>query len=149
MSPEPAVEGAEPPAPALRAPAGTGIWPLAGPTMLSFALQAFVGFVSTIIVARLGSADAPEIGRNAVAATAIAGQVHFVAFAVLAAVTIGTTALVARAVGSGNWREADRVLRCSTGVGGGDGRRHDARRAVRRGARGGLRRRRKRGAPRG
>jgi putative MATE family efflux protein len=40
--------------------------------------------------------------------------VHFVAFAVLAAVTIGTTALVARAVGGGDWREADRVLRCST-----------------------------------
>ena len=72
-----------------------------------------VGFVSTIIVARLGSADAPEIGRNAVAAASIAGQVHFVAFAVLAAVTIGTTALVARAVGGGDWREADRVLRCS------------------------------------
>jgi putative MATE family efflux protein len=82
--------------------------------MLSFALQAAVGFVSTIIVAGLGSADAPEIGRNAVAAAAIAGQVHFVAFAVLAAVTIGTTALVARSIGSGDWLEADRVLRVSS-----------------------------------
>jgi putative MATE family efflux protein len=85
--------------------------------MLSFALQAAVGFVSTIIVAGLGSADAPEIGRNAVAAAAIAGQVHFVAFAVLAAVTIGTTALVARSVGAGDWLEADRVLRVSALVG--------------------------------
>jgi putative MATE family efflux protein len=114
MSAEPVVEGSEPPAPIARAPTGVGIWPLAGPTMLSFALQAAVGFVSTIIVARLGSVDAPEVGRNAVAAASIAGQVHFVAFAVLAAVTIGTTALVARSVGAGDWREADRVLRCST-----------------------------------
>jgi putative MATE family efflux protein len=114
VSAEPVAEGSEAPAPAPRAPAGVGIWPLAGPTMLSFALQALVGFVSTIIVARLGTADAPEVGRNAVAAASIAGQVHFVAFAVLAAVTIGTTALVARAVGGGEWREADRVLRCST-----------------------------------
>jgi len=122
---EPAEEGRAAPAPGAasggagpgpaRERAGTpSIWPLAGPTMLAFALQALVGFVSTVIVARLGSADAPEVGRNAVAAASIAGQVHFVAFAVLAAVTIGTTALVARAVGAGDWREADRVLRCST-----------------------------------
>ncbi len=96
-----------------------GIWALAGPTMLSFALQAAVGFVSTIIVAGLGRADAPEIGRNAVAAASIAGQVHFVAFAVLASVTIGTTALVARAIGRGDWAEADRVLRISTLAGAG------------------------------
>jgi putative MATE family efflux protein len=81
--------------------------------MLAFALQAAVGFASTIIVAGLGSAADPTVGRNAVAAASIAGQVHFVAFAVLAAVTIGTTALVARAVGRGDWREADRVLRVS------------------------------------
>jgi putative MATE family efflux protein len=104
--------GAEPPDP-LRSGRALGIWALAGPTMLAFALQAAVGFVSTIIVAGLGSAEHPEIGRNAVAAASIAGQVHFVAFAVLAAVTIGTTALVARAVGAGDWREADRVLRVS------------------------------------
>lgn len=101
-----------PPEPA-RGPS-LGIWPLAGPTMLSFALQAAVSFASTIIVAGLGSLENPEVGRNAVAAASIAGQVHFVAFAVLAAVTIGTTALVARAVGGGDWREADRVLRVST-----------------------------------
>jgi MATE family, multidrug efflux pump len=93
---------------------GIGVWALAGPTMLSFALQAAVGFVSTIIVAGLGSVETPQVGRNAVAAASIAGQVHFVAFAVLAAVTIGTTALVARAVGRGDWAEADRVLRVST-----------------------------------
>jgi putative MATE family efflux protein len=90
-----------------------GIWALAGPTMLSFALQTVVSFASTIIVAWLGSDADPTIGRNAVAGVSIAGQVHFVAFAILAAVTIGTTALVARAVGRGDWREADRVLRVS------------------------------------
>lgn len=119
MSSEPVAEGSEAPAPVLRAGAAVELWPLAWPTMLSFALHALVGFVSTLIVARLGSADAPEVGRNAVAAASIAGQVHFVAFAVLAAVTIGTTALVARAVGGGEWREADRVLRCSTLAGAG------------------------------
>jgi putative MATE family efflux protein len=82
--------------------------------MVSFALQAAVGLVSTIIVAALGSTENPAVGRNAVAAASIAGQVHFAAFAVLAAVTVGTTALVARAVGAGDWREADRVLRAST-----------------------------------
>ena len=109
-SPQPA--GAPPELPPR--PAALGIWPLAGPTMLSFALQAAVSFASTIIVAGLGSLDDPTIGRNAVAAASIAGQVHFVAFAVLAAVTIGTAALVARAVGSGDWSEADRVLRVSS-----------------------------------
>ena len=95
-------------------PTSLGIWGLAGPTMVGFGLQAAVGLISTVIVAGLGSSDAPEIGRNAVAAAAIAGQVHFVAFAVLAAVTVGTTALVARSVGAGDYREADRVLRVST-----------------------------------
>jgi putative MATE family efflux protein len=87
--------------------------------MLSFALQAAVSFASTLFVARLGTPADPAIGRNAVAAASIAGQVHFVAFAVLAAVTIGTTALVARAVGAGDWREADRVLRASSFAAGG------------------------------
>lgn len=90
-----------------------GVWELAGPTMVGFGLQAAVGLVSTAIVAALGAGD-PILGRNAVAAASIAGQVHFVAFAVLAAVSVGTTALVARAVGGGHYAEADRVLRLST-----------------------------------
>jgi putative MATE family efflux protein len=91
-----------------------GVWELAGPTMVAFGLQAAVGLVSTVIVAGLGSTQDPVRGRNAVAAASVAGQVHFVAFAVLAAITVGTTALVARAVGGGRYREADRVLRLST-----------------------------------
>jgi putative MATE family efflux protein len=116
-APRPAAEPSAPP-PAPPDPAGAprplGIWGLAGPTMLSFALQTAVSFASTIIVAGLGSDADPTVGRNAVAGASIAGQVHFVAFAILAAVTIGTTALVARAVGRGDWGEADRILRVST-----------------------------------
>jgi putative MATE family efflux protein len=111
--PAPNAGGAKRPEPLQTGDRPLGIWSLAGPTMLSFALQTLVSFASTIIVAGLGSDADPTIGRNAVAGASIAGQVHFVAFAILAAVTIGTTALVARSVGRGDWAEADRILRVS------------------------------------
>jgi putative MATE family efflux protein len=86
-----------------------GVWELAWPTMVSFALQTAVGFVDFVIVAALGS--------SAVAAVGIAHQFYFATFALLAAVSTGTVALVARFVGGGDSREADRVLRLSAVLG--------------------------------
>lgn len=86
-----------------------GVWELAWPTMVSFALQTAVGFVDFVIVAALGS--------SAVAAVGVAHQFYFATFAVLAAVSTGTVALVARFTGSGDSREADRVLRLSVALG--------------------------------
>jgi putative MATE family efflux protein len=77
--------------------------------MTTFALQSTVGLVNTVIVA--------ELGRDAVAGVGLATQIHFLAFAVLSAVTIGSVALVARASGAGEPREADRVLRMSAALG--------------------------------
>ena len=79
-----------------------GVWELAWPTMLSFALQTAVGFVDFVIVSSLGT--------EAVAAVGVAHQFYFAIFALLAAVTTGTVALVARFTGAGDEREADRVL---------------------------------------
>jgi putative MATE family efflux protein len=86
-----------------------GVWELAWPTMLSFALQTAVGFVDFVIVASLGT--------EAVAAVGVAHQFYFAVFALLAAVTTGTVALVARFIGAGDEREADRVLRLSAALG--------------------------------
>lgn len=92
-------------------PAGArpGIWQLAWPSMAMFALQSLVSLVDFIIVGSLGS--------DAVAGVGVAAQFFNVLFAVLAAVTTGTVALVARAVGSGDTTEAARVLRMSVSLG--------------------------------
>jgi putative MATE family efflux protein len=82
-----------------------GVWQLAWPTMVSFALQSAVGLVDFLFVASLGS--------EAVAAVGVAHQFYFAQFSVLAAVTTGSVALVARATGAGEAGEADRVLRMS------------------------------------
>jgi putative MATE family efflux protein len=88
-------------------PRGTslGVWRLAWPTMVSFALQSLVGLVDFLFVASLGT--------EAVAAVGIAHQFYFAQFSVLAAVTTGSVALVARFTGAGEAAEADRVLRMS------------------------------------
>jgi putative MATE family efflux protein len=52
-----------------------------------------------------------------VAAVGVAHQFYFAIFALLAAVTTGTVALVARFIGAGDEREADRVLRLSAALG--------------------------------
>jgi putative MATE family efflux protein len=82
-----------------------GVWELAWPTMISFVLQTVVGFVDFVIVAALGT--------EAVAAVGVAHQFYFAIFAILASVSTGTVALVARFTGAGDHREADRILRLS------------------------------------
>ncbi|HYB13612.1 MAG TPA: MATE family efflux transporter, partial [Myxococcota bacterium] len=108
------LEGLEEEAPALAlaekpGPKRPGIWQLAWPSMAMFALQSLVGLVDFVIVGTLGS--------EAVAAVGVASQFFNVLFAVLAAVTTGTVALVARAWGAGDPREADRVIRLSVALG--------------------------------
>jgi putative MATE family efflux protein len=86
-----------------------GVWALAWPSMAIFGLQSLVGLVDFVIVGTLGT--------QAVAGVGVATQFFNAVFAVLAAVTTGTIALVARAVGAGDPVEADRVLRLSTLLG--------------------------------
>ena len=87
---------------------GQGIWQLAWPSIMLFATQALMGIVDLAFVASLGSA--------AVAAVGVATQVHFFAFALLAAVTSGTVAVVAREWGRRNADEAGRAVRCSVAL---------------------------------
>jgi putative MATE family efflux protein len=90
------------PAPAL------GIWELAWPAILNNLLHALVGLVGIKIVGALGA--------SAVAAVTTGNRIFFVLQALLMAVTAGTTALVARAWGSGDRDEAERVTRASMWV---------------------------------
>ena len=80
------------------------IWQLAWPAILTNLLQSTVGLVGVGIVGR-------RLGPEAVAATGIGNRIFFFQQVVLMAVTAGTTALVARAWGAGNPREATRVTR--------------------------------------
>jgi putative MATE family efflux protein len=82
-----------------------GVWELAWPTMAAFGLQTVVGFVDMLFVSQLGT--------EAVAGVGIGSQIHFVAFALFAAVGTGTVALVSRAVGAGDERAADHTLQLS------------------------------------
>ena len=90
------------------------VWSLAWPTMALFALHALVGVVDFIFVSSLGT--------EAIAAVGVASQIHFFSFAVLAAVTTGTVAVVARESGAGRKQEAARAATCSValsiGIGG-------------------------------
>jgi putative MATE family efflux protein len=104
-----APEPAEPGEPKPVAPIFQSVWQLAWPTMVSFGLQSVVSLVDFLIVGALGT--------RPLAAAGVAHQFHFVQFAVFAAVTTGTTALVARAWGAGEREEADRVLRLSAALG--------------------------------
>ena len=79
----------------------SGIWQLAWPAMTTYGLHSLVGFVDFLIVGRLGS--------DAVAAVGVAVQIHFFVFGLLAAVTTGTVAVVAREWGSGDREEASRA----------------------------------------
>jgi putative MATE family efflux protein len=81
------------------------IWQLAWPVILTNLLQSTVGLVALIVVGKLGP--------GAVAATGIGNRIFFFQQVVLMAVTAGTTALVARAWGGGDRREAERVTRTS------------------------------------
>jgi putative MATE family efflux protein len=98
------------------APSGSrirGVWPLAWPSIVTFALQSGVGLIDLVFVSHLGS--------DVVAGVGIGSQLQFTALSMIAAIATGTVALVARATGAGDQMRADSVVRASlvlaTGLG--------------------------------
>lgn len=87
-----------------------GIWALAVPSILGNLAYTMVGMVQTKFIASLGAEGLAAVG---------AGQrIFFAMQAILMAVTAGTTALVARAWGAGDYTEASRVTMASLVLGG-------------------------------
>jgi putative MATE family efflux protein len=82
-----------------------GIWELAFPSILSMLSFTMVGLVQTKFVG--------ELGAQALAAVGAGQRVFFAMQAILMAVSAGTTALVARAWGAGDYQEASRVTMAS------------------------------------
>ena len=82
-----------------------GIWELAWPAILSNLLFSVIGIVSIKVVGTLGA--------DAVAAVTTGHRIFFALQAILMAISAGTTALVARAWGAGDYREAARVTSVS------------------------------------
>jgi putative MATE family efflux protein len=78
-----------------------GIWQLAFPSILGNLSFTIVGLTQTRVVGSLGT--------DALAAVGAGQRVFFLMQAIMMAVSIGTTALVARAWGAGNNNEANRV----------------------------------------
>jgi putative MATE family efflux protein len=78
---------------------------LAWPVIVENLLQTAVGVVDLLMVSRLGAA--------AIAGVGVTVQIMFVIFAAIAAIATGTTVLVARAIGAGDARMAERVLKQS------------------------------------
>jgi putative MATE family efflux protein len=81
------------------------VWQLAWPSVITNLLQSTVGLTDVKVVGTLGA--------NAVAAATTGHRLFFALQAVLMGVSIGTTALVARAWGAGDRNEAAQVLRSS------------------------------------
>ena len=91
-------------------PERPGIWTLALPSILGNLSYSIVGLAQTAFIAQLGAEALAAIG---------AGQrIFFAMQAILMAVTAGTTALVARAWGAGDYQEASRVTMASLVLGG-------------------------------
>lgn len=87
-----------------------GVWQLAWPTVLTNLLQSTVGLTDVKVVGTLGA--------SAVAAATTGHRVFFALQAVLMGVSVGTSALVARAWGGNDRSEAARVLYSSLLLGG-------------------------------
>jgi putative MATE family efflux protein len=82
-----------------------GIWQLAFPSIL--------GNLSFTIVAMVQTKFVGELGAQSLAAVGAGQRVFFAMQAILMAVSVGTTALVARSWGAGDYREASRVTMAS------------------------------------
>ncbi|HEX7036078.1 MAG TPA: MATE family efflux transporter [Pseudomonadales bacterium] len=82
-----------------------GIWQLALPSILGNLLYTIVAMVQTKFVG--------ELGAGALAAVGAGQRVFFAMQAILMAVSVGTTALVARAWGARDYKEASRVTMAS------------------------------------
>ena len=87
-----------------------GIWQLAFPSIL--------GNLSYSVVAMVQTKFVGELGPGALAAVGAGQRVFFAMQAILMAVSAGTTALVARAWGAGDYQEASRVTMASLALAG-------------------------------
>ncbi len=85
------------------------VWRIAWPSVLTFALMTTNSIVDRVFVGRLGS--------GALAAVGVGGQVMFVMVSLSMAITVGTTALVARFTGAESTGEAERAAGQSIGLG--------------------------------
>ncbi len=89
-------------------PESLSVWGLAWPSILNNLLFASVGLVAIKAVGALGA--------EAVAAVGTGQRIFWVFQALLMAIMAGTTALVARSIGSNDPREAAQVTRASLGL---------------------------------
>ena len=89
-------------------PESLSVWGLAWPSILNNLLFASGGLVAIKAVGNLGAGPVAAVGTGQ--------RIFWVFQALLMAVMAGTTALVARAVGSGNNLEASQVTRASIGI---------------------------------
>jgi putative MATE family efflux protein len=92
-----------------RRDANRAVWRIAWPSVLTFALMTTNSILDRVFVGRLGS--------NALAAVGVGGQVMFVTVALAMAITVGTTALVARFTGASQPEDADRAAGQSIALG--------------------------------
>ncbi len=81
------------------------IWILAGPLLAERILQSIVGAVDMAMVGRIGAASVTAVG--------LSNQIAMIAMSVFDAIRVGTTAIVARRIGSGDFDEAHKALRQS------------------------------------
>ena len=81
------------------------VWELAWPAILSNLLFSLIGIVGIKVVGTLGA--------DAVAAVTVGHRIFFALQAILMAISAGTTALVSRAWGAGDYKEAARVTSVS------------------------------------
>jgi putative MATE family efflux protein len=80
-----------------------GVWALAWPTIVGFGAQTLVRFADFVMVGGLG----PE----ALAAVGLGGQVYWLVQAIANLVPMGLAAVVARAIGAGDFSRSDAALR--------------------------------------
>ncbi|MBK9711654.1 MAG: MATE family efflux transporter [Kouleothrix sp.] len=93
---------------------------LALPAVGEQVLNTLVGLADTFLVGHLGAAAAASLGYSssvALAGVGLANQIVWLITVFFMAVSVGSTALVARAIGAGDTPTANRVLRQSLIVG--------------------------------
>lgn len=85
-----------------------GIWQLAWPAILANLLMSMSQFINIKIVG--------SIGAEAIAAVTTGGRIFFITQAIMMAISAGTVALIARAWGEENYREANAITRTSLAI---------------------------------
>src|SRR5918912_1513 len=100
-----AVEEAPPPAHAESMPVGRRVFALAWPVIGENLLETLLGIVDTLLVAGLGTAAIAGVGS--------AQQIMFFLLAALSGLSVGSSILVAQAVGARDLGHASRLARQS------------------------------------